>query len=500
MKETIKTLFTKIDDEMDVSFENLEGDVDKEIVVKELWRKDAEDNMFQLIDAVDKKSVLLYGRSHKKLNWVDGEFKAEVKDIFDILVDPKTSPLDIETARYIVEQNIFKSLHWIEKQAGYNSEVVKKLKNSKSANQTSGVRFADGTSEEVSARNERLESIGATNVDEFEVSDVIIRLNQHYTEIWDEKTKSFVRWVCVVAEDSFVLSARKLSDAVGVGFWPIVTWASDLEGTDYWSDGEGDTLRVPNKIVNIWMSQYMENRTLANYGMNYFDSTVEGFTPPTWEPKPGAWLGVPGKPNEVFKKVDVPVLQGSLDDIQFVIGMAERAVAATAMDKGGISDTKRTLGEIEIAVSKSMERTSTISKFYKRSHEDFAYKWLELYNANTDGESTITLYKKSAGGDMVPKEVKREDWRSNTGYKITAQSHSDALTEKTDELGRLFAIEQKFPNNAPLQKAIKKRSLQIANLTPIEIDEIIGFDESQYEQQDNIENIETVPLSSNIQI
>lgn len=501
MKETIRTLFTKIDDEMDIYFEDLSGNPDKEIIVKELWRSDFDDNNLSLIDAVDKKTVLLYGRSHIKLNWVKKHFEAEVKDIFDVLVDPKTSPLDIETARFIVEQNIFKSLKWIVANKSYNAVALQKLSNLFKDQQSSqhGSLIQGGVRKEIDARNDRLHTMGATNTDEFGAADVVVQLAQHYTEIWNKDKEEFERWVCVVADGKLVISAQRLTDALGVTFWPFTTWASDLEGVDYWSDGEGDTLRVPNKIINIWMSQYLENRTLRNYGMNVYDATIEGFVPPTWDPKPGAWFGVPGKVSEVFQRLDIPELGGTLDDISFVTGMAERAVAATAMDKGDIADRKRTLGEIEIAVSKSMERTSTLSKFYRKAHKEFGTKWLAILDANTTQDEKRALYKKAPNGKIIGKEVSKKDWKSKAGYKVKALNQNEQMSEKTDELNRLFAIQGQFQNNAPLQKAIKRRALQIANLDVNEIDEILAADEMAYSQQEGMDEnglLETANLGA----
>ena len=487
MKETIQTLYTKIDEDVDVVFENRDGDPDKELVVKEKWNADFNDNNFNLMDTVDKKTVLLYGRSHKKLNWVDGKFRAEVKDIFDVIVDPKTSPLDLESARFIVEQHIYKTLDWILENTKYNEDARNKLKTLKFEEESaqSGDVVDEGNQKEVDARNKRLEILGVVNLEEFSGSDIIISLDQHYTEIWNEESKKYDRWVCVVADGSVVLSAKKLKDALGVDFWPFTTWASDLEATDYWSDGEGDTLRVPNKIVNIWMSQYMENRTLRNYGMNFFDSTIEGFSPSVLEPRPGGWYGLPGKPNEVYQRVDIPELSGTLDDINFVVGMAERAVAATALDKGTVTPERKTLGEIEIAVSKSMERTNTLSRFYTKADQEFGEKWLSLWDANTTKETKTVLYRKDPSGALIPKTVTKKDWVTKNGYNVIAISVHEQLGKRTEELQRLFAIKQEFPDNPALEKTIKIRALKLANLSTSEIDEIITADQRRFEEQNN---------------
>src|SRR3990167_5703045 len=73
MKETIKTLLSKIDDAPTVDFKELSGDKQKEILFQEIWNEDYDRLNLEGIDIQDKKTVLLYGRSFKKLNWVNGQ-------------------------------------------------------------------------------------------------------------------------------------------------------------------------------------------------------------------------------------------------------------------------------------------------------------------------------------------------------------------------------------------------------------------------------------------
>src|SRR3990172_2382658 len=68
MKETIKTMLSKIDDAPEVDWKELGGDEQKEIVYQEIWNDFSKRNKLEVIDLVDKKNVLLYGHSVKKLN------------------------------------------------------------------------------------------------------------------------------------------------------------------------------------------------------------------------------------------------------------------------------------------------------------------------------------------------------------------------------------------------------------------------------------------------
>jgi len=64
--------------------------------------------------------------------------------------------------------------------------------------------------------------------------------------------------------------------------------------------------------------------------MHYYDSSDAQFVPQTFSPvQLGVGNPVPGKPQDVIADVSGGDLSDSLDEIQYVIGVAEKAVAAS---------------------------------------------------------------------------------------------------------------------------------------------------------------------------
>src|SRR5258708_375241 len=92
MKETVKTILAGIDDDSKIEFEELDNDEQKQIFFNEYWNWTQDLNKLELKDIVDKKQVLLYGRSFWKMNIVDGAFNCEVLDPQDVLVDRYSDP------------------------------------------------------------------------------------------------------------------------------------------------------------------------------------------------------------------------------------------------------------------------------------------------------------------------------------------------------------------------------------------------------------------------
>src|SRR3990167_5512417 len=84
MKETIKTLLSRVDDPPNIEWRELSGDEEKELIYQEVWNQQSRDNNLELVDVIDKKNVLLYGISTKKLNIAKEGIEISVLDIYDV--------------------------------------------------------------------------------------------------------------------------------------------------------------------------------------------------------------------------------------------------------------------------------------------------------------------------------------------------------------------------------------------------------------------------------
>ena len=484
MKETIKTVKSRIDEPPDVEFDCLDEGTDarnKEIIINELWKDDAEKQNFEAIDILEKNNVLLRGRSFKKLNYLNSAFQCEVPGILDIVIDPKTKPIDIETARFIIHLHIFKPLREILANPNYFKEGKEDLKLYLQTSDLEGkgqiLKFAEDATQE--AKETQLQSLDVNNFDEFGAADVMVELNEHFTLIWDEKKKKFIRNVVVVAAEAAILSRKTLQEALGVDFWPFTSWADDLESEDFWSDGIADIVRTPNKVMNIYFSTMTENRVMRNLGM-YWYLPVPGFDPQTFEPEPFGMYPAPMVEDkngnlmsveQVVHSIQIPSLEDSLISIDFLVKLVERASAATSIEKGVGEKKQITLGEVEQLVQKSAERIVSITKFYRRAWKEFAWKWLKIKEANA-GNTKIKLYRKGIKGNYFEEEVSVDDWKSEKGYRVRVVSSSEQESKQTEELKKLEYASVKYPNNPAVQKIVKKRLLEFLDITPDEMKEI----------------------------
>ena len=491
MKETIKTLVSKTNAPIHINFKNRDGDLDKEIYVNALWNDTAEKDLLNIKARVDKKSCYLYGRTHFALE-IDPNFSNIVRfnprDAFDLNIDPETSPWDIDTARYYSENNIFKTLN----------EVTTNNRFDKDARILLSEDYQGSVGKNSDAYQKKMERILAMGYYQNQgqwgqqKADSMVALQYNHTYLWDKTKKEYIRYYVVRGDEKHILRAKPYSTVFGVDFWLLEGWAEDLEASDYWSDSIADIVRIPNKALNTWISQYLENRTLHAFGMNAYDSTKD-FTPKQFSPKPWAWIPMPGKPKDIYQRMDIPELKGTLEDIQFLVNIAERASATGSLEKGAVEDVKRTLGEVEIAVSNALERTNDIAPLYNSAYQRLAKKWYNLMVANMVGKREVTLYKENPDGQIKGKTISAKDIQSENGYEVQSTDKAQKDLENIDQITKLRAGRELFPNNAAMRKAERKRFMRIIDLTPQEADEI-EQEELQNAEQELLQIAQPQPL------
>ena len=471
MKETIKTILSKIDDPPEVEWKENSGDEEKELYYQEIWDQQSIDNKLQLVDFLDKKNVLLYGFSVKKLNIYESGVSVAVLDTFDILMDPLMNAGDIESSRFVIHQNIFKNVRDILANNKYLQSGKDELK--MWLETAPGLAQSNANREELAKKLERLEGMGITSEDfsKFAGGDRLINITEHFTKKWNNKTKEFERRVVVYAEYTIVLLDELLEDLIGVDFWPFVVWNEDPETNDVLPDSVGDMIRTPNKVVNAWYSQLVENRTLKNFQMHWY-TPIQGYTPQTYTPGPGRMLPAPPGDdiNKVLRPVDISGLDDTLDAINIIVRMTERASGATAIDKGQSEGGQQTLGEVEILVGKSMERAITMAKFYRMAWHELAWKWDKMMHANAP--KFFKLSKEGQSGKVYFKQVYQNDWVSKDGYEPMVKSTSEQEQNTAQEVQKWIFARQQSPNNIALRELSIKRIVDLLNVTPEELKQI----------------------------
>lgn len=477
MKESIRTMLSKTDEFTDIYFESLSGDKQKEIFLNEYWNWFYKEDNLELKDIVDKKQVGLYGRSIMKLNLFDGRPTVDVLEPYDWLCDRYADPSDIEnSAMYQAHINIFKSISDIEENEMYDEDAIVELRNKYA--DAMGLVKSDENVKAMQVKNERMQDMGLNDINNPQVGQTYVEINEHYIKLWDEESKRLVIHLRITA-DSITLMSKPLEELFGINFFPFITWADDIEKTDIWSDGMGDIIRTPNKILNSFFSSMIENRTLRNFGMHFYDATVsDKWIPQTYDPVPFGWYPTAGDPNKTTKQVEIPDLSESMDEMNFIIGMVERATASTATEKGAETKGDVTLGEVKLMLANSNQRITSIAKFYRLARIELGTKWYKFVMANDKWIKPVELYKKSAKGKYFKEEVKTTDWKDEAGYVCKVVSSSERDQKNIEQVQKMQAVSNMFPQNVPLKNILKKRALDLVDLSPEEIKEVMEYEDA----------------------
>ena len=488
MKQTIRTLLKDVDDMPVLHFENLDNDKQKEVFLNEYWKWTVQSNKMELKDIVDKKQVFMFGRSFDQIQIEDGKIKMTIVDPSDLLVDRYCDPTDIDSSRFLIHTHIFKPLSVIEANPMYDKKAVSELKMWYATEQ--GLVKAKANEESLVEKNQKMSDLGLDDVDSPILGETYVELSMHFAYRKEQGDEEEQIYLYVEADDMKILMKKPLEEVIGKtkdNFWrvhyPYNTWADDIDMQDFWSDGVADIVRTPNKVLNSWFSQLVENRTLRNFGMHYFDSTKEGFAPQTFNPVPWGWYGVPGKPQDVLQKIDVPDLSESLDEMQYVVGMIEKATGATATQQGVQTEKKVTLGEVQLALGEAKERIKGMSKFYTHAWKERGEKFLKMVEAAPDQLDAVKLYKKGRNSqDIYAREVKPEDWMSESGYQVKVWSQDEKTTQDTKNLEKMNAVVTNIPGNSKLLEIYQRKLLEFADLTPDEVNEVMDVEKQKQQQ------------------
>jgi hypothetical protein len=484
MKQTIRTLLKDVDDMPVLYFENLDNDKEAEVFKNEYWKYTQEENKMELQDIVDKRQVFLFGRSFDQWQIVDGKVKMSVEDPMDILVSRYTDPTNIHSSRFLIHTHIFKPLATLENNPLYNQEAVQRLKMFYASE--AGLLKAASNREMYEEKMKKMADMGLSDAYDPILGEAYVELSLHFVFRKEEEEEEQI-YLYVEADDMEILMKKPLEEVIGEtsdhyfrNHYPYCTWADDVERQDFWSDGIGDIVRTPNKVLNSWFSQMVENRTMRNFGMHYYDSTVEGFTPSTFNPIPWGWYGVPGKPSEVLQKVDIPDLSESLDEMAFLIEMLEKATGATATQQGVQTERQVTLGEVQLALGEAKERIKGMSKFYTPAWKDRGMMFIKMIEAAASKLDAVKVHKKGRNtSDVYTREINPNDWMTKSGYQVKVWSQDEKKAQDTDALSKLNAVRTNIPGNPKLEEVYQRKMLEFADLSPEEINEVMQFEQQR---------------------
>ena len=505
MKTTLRTLLKDIDDMPVIEFENLDNDKQAQLFQNEYWKWTLEQNNAEIQDVVDKKQDFFFGRTFDSWQVVDGRIVFDIEDPEDILVPRIMNPYDIDSARSLTHLHVFKPLSSLKNNPEYDQQELKKIEDFFKSEL--GIIKANDNQNSLQEKNKKLYDLGVPDADDPVLGETYVELTMYRVyrdkgEKWTDNTDGKEYTVdeeqifhYVEAENMAILMKKPQEKIIGTTkdhYWRnhynYNTWGDDIDKQDFWTDGIADIVRVPNIVLNSWFSQLVENRTLRNFGMHYYDASMkaDGFIPSTFDPKPWGWYPVPGKPSDVLQKVEIPDLSESLDEMNYVVEMTEKATGATATQQGAQTEQQRTLGEVQLAQTEAKARTQGMSKFYTHAWKQRATKFLKLIEAASDKLDAVKIYKEGKNtNDLYEREINPKDWMTKSGYRVKVWSQDEKKANDVDSLRKLQLLKLEMFDNPKVAEIYKRKLAEHADLTPDEIVEIMQFEKQKALQMAN---------------
>lgn len=487
MKYALNTLRKDIDDAPALHFSNLDNDAQKEVYYNESFKQYMKDAKAVIKDIHDKNNGMLYGRTFKKLNICDGKFDFEVVEAADMGVDRYGDKANVDSNRFLYQKHIYKAIGQLEKMDGWDKKEIARLKEYYATEE--GLLKSSRNAEEMYDKNQRMEELGVEDVNDPVLGETIVELTEFYMYDEDDTHDGEVLHVAVRAEDSYLLFKAPLCEVLGDtidDYWhnhfPYTTWGVDPDATDFWCDGIADVLRTICMIVNSWFSQEAENRTLATMGMTFYDSTNKSFVPQTFQPIPFGFYPVPGDPNKILRPVFPQQFNSNMDGINFLMGMAEKASAATAANQGTVEKGSVTLGEVQLAISNAKDRVRSLAVFYNDSWEEFGLKYTKILEGSAHLLDDVEVTKQGrTSTKKYTKIISPADWGKMHRYSCEIQTIVDKTQEDIESIQKLQAGKQFFPQNPKFDEILKRKAAEFSGLNAEEVEQVMEIERKNYE-------------------
>jgi hypothetical protein len=488
MKKSIKTMLKYVDEMPILLFENLDNDKTAEIFKNEYWKYTVEQNKMEMQDIIDKKQVMLFGRSFDQWQVIDGKVVMTVQDPEDILVSRYTEPHNIHSSRFLIHTHIFVPLSTLDQHPGYDQDAVERLKIWHAGKL--GLIKSTTNLNMLAMRQKKLTDMGVFDAHAPILGETYVELSLHFVfrdNATDENGKEIPTQIIlyVEADNMQILMKKPLEEIMGTtsdhyfqNHYPYCSWADDIERQDFWSDSIADIIRQPNKVINSWYSQLVENRTMRNFNMHYFNSNLEGFQPQSYAPIPWGWYGIPVPQNQnindVLQNVEIPELKNSKDDIEFITGMVNEATGASSLLQGTPLPGRVQLGVAQMTAQMSQERIKDMSKFYTQAWMDRGEMFIKLLEAAASKIDAVKVYKKGRNtNDIYARTIGPKDWKTKSGYRCKVWSQDDKNTKDNMSIQKLQMAKANMPMNPKLNEVMNRKLLEFAGLDAEEVKNIL---------------------------
>lgn len=370
MQEFVHTLLSKIDNPLVFKFTKRKPSQLKRVdLLNSLRAFDAERDFWDLKDIVGKKQAIIYGRTIYAYSASSNngyESKLEPIDVYDFLIDPAVSGIDIESAMNMGRWGIVKTIKDLKqgvKDGIYNRDAVKELMESEGNNE-------DSNQEETNKRSRSYD----TNV-----QGIKEKKNANKYKFWEWfTTYKGERYYILMTNSGKWIRCEKLSALFTSDMWPFWSWAAFPDLTEFWTPSYCDYARELFMAQEVSINQMLDNAEAINKPQKVVNvGAIEDMAKVVKYRKDGI---IPVKNgvniDQAIQFVKTPSIDTPIKVYNLLSAIQDRASGVTAA-AAGVADEAGKVGIYEGNQMAAADRFGLLNKSYSFGYRRFAklYEW-----------------------------------------------------------------------------------------------------------------------------
>ena len=370
MQEFVHTLLSKIDNPLVFKFIKRKNSQLKRVQhLNALKESDADTDFWDLKDIVGKKQAIIYGRAIYAYyaDSIDG-YKAHLEpiDVYDFLIDPSVSGIDLETAMYMGNYGIVKTVKELKE------GVKKKLYHAKSVEEI----IESGGNTEETVEEETNKQYRSYDVDTIGQKE---KKNANKFKFWQWfTTYEGERYYVLMDNNGRWIRCEKLTDMFTSDLYPYWSWACFPDLTEFWTPSYCDYIREILMAQEITINQMLDNAEAVNKPQKLVRvGDIEDMSKLLKYKKDGI---IPVKKgvniDQAIQFVQVPSINTPIqvfDKLQYI---KDRA-SGVGDNEAGMADEEGKVGIYEGNQQAAADRFGLLNKSYAFGYKKFAklYEW-----------------------------------------------------------------------------------------------------------------------------
>lgn len=465
MQEFVHTLLSKIDNPLVFKFAKRKNSQLKRVqLINSLKNYDSNRGFWDLKDIVGKKQAIIYGRAIYSY-YADSsngyESNLDPIDVYDFLIDPSTSGIDIETAMHMGHWGVVKTIEQLKegvKKGYYHKGMVAQLIESGGNSDTSNQEETNKRS-----RSYDTQTIGIKE-----------KQNANKFKFWQWfTTYQGTRYYILMDNSGQWIRCEKLPDIFESNMFPYWTWACFPDLTEFWTPSYCDYARELFMAQEVSINQMVDNAEAINKPQKVVDVNAIGDMSKVLKYRKDGVIPVKNGVDvtKAIQFIQVPSINTPIQVYNLLSQIQDRASGVTA-GAAGVADETGKVGIYEGNQMAAADRFGLLNKSYSFGYKRFA----KLYEAGVKEH----LIKKVAIDVLGPNGVEIKNVSRRDIYKkgdefslIVEASDAEMSNSLKNQMTKITFLKEQTGNELINQQKRLEMEAKIAGLNEDEIRELL---------------------------